>query len=246
MDIIRLDAHYFCMGYDAPDSDDIPVLIKCFSDEELMPQYFEEQGPVSKKKKMLSFVNPSTNRSIFFRSDRIVVSWALNPFEGAGNTIDDALKEFIRFAENSLRSYEGTIKGKLSSNRISLVGHFVFPYKNDPGKSPIAKVANEGLPWCDGNINEINIRTGQTERLEGFGEDINALVTVNDGNLETNTNGKRTQSPCFLSVLDLNTKPECQDFRFDIETASLFWNSLGEAVKTKTGLIKGFLEEGDS
>lgn len=246
MDTIRLDAHYFCTEYSAPDSDDIPVLINCFSDEELMPQYFEEQGVISSKKKMLSFVNPSTNRSVFFRSDRIVVSWALNPFDKTGIATDELLKDFISLSESVLKAYEGTVKGELSANRVSLVGHFVVPYNNDPGKSSIAKVVNNNLPWCDGGINEINIRTGQSERLEDFDEDINALVTVNDGSMETNVNGRRTQSPCFLAVLDLNTKPEYQNFRFDIEAASLLWRSLGEIVKVKTELIKDFLEEGDA
>lgn len=247
MKFLKFEAHFFCKStsYTPPVYADIAGLMEIFKSEELLPQNFEEKSNDGSNVKRFYFVNPSTNKSIHFKSDRIVFSWDINPVDKDVHQLESAIQEFVSFASDTLNSYMQLSSKEIKSNRLSLLFNFLIPRSTPTSDSAVAGLLNDNIPWANGSLNEMFLRTGTVELLEDTNERINAIVAVNDGVIETNHNGYNEKKPCFLVMVDLNTRPDNSDFRFDKDCAGRVWSKLSSQLIGKVVEVDGFLNDNE-
>lgn len=241
MFLLQLEAHFFSKGYRYPKDEDIPNLLSAFKSLELMPQYFEEHNlQKNTRNKMLGFNNNIVNRGVFFRSDRVVFNAALNPLESERRSFLENCDEFLEFSNTVLKIFSDYHDESLESNRLSLVANLVKVSDVDAKSSCFAQQLASSFPWCAEGLNEMNLRTGVLKEIEGFNEQFNALININDGMMDTNANGFRETKPCFLINMDFNTLAEKSKFRFSVDEAKEIWHRLSVSMDEQSNEISSF------
>ena len=242
MEPLKVEAYFFSNNFKHPEPSHIPDLIGLFSKYELMPQYFEETNVnTGVKSKRFCFTNPVTNKSIHFFSDKIVVSVSLNPFDVSGADVKSVFESFLDFVDYSMSACKEHSKDEIKAFRISFVCNLIVAIDGDTGVSRFARQFNESLPWVPGNLTEVKLRTGESLGLNSTDEDINVVVSVNDGVVEK-SNGQYTEKQaCFLLHLDLNTKPDNRLPRFDVLLASSVWREMSVLCNDKAHEVNAFL-----
>lgn len=241
MDALKLEAYFFSNNIKYPDQKDIPGLIEKFQDYELMPQYFQEQGSRElSKAKRLCFTNPITNFTVFFHTDRIVFVQNLNPFE-EGFNLDSALAKFYEFLKYAISACHDFSEGGLKGTRLSFVGNFIVNVNVDTSDSAVARAISGSMPWVEDQLTEVKLRTGETKSLPQSGENINVIVSVNDGVVEKKQGPITEQKVCFLTHVDVNTKAENTDPRFNSDSAIRIWDELVGEARRKLDFVSNFL-----
>lgn len=239
MNVLSLEAHFFISEYKRPGTDDMSQMISLFSEFALMPQYFNElDHATQEKKKMLGFTNPESNQTVFFSSKKILITQKYNPFqEGEGS--DEKINAFLEFANATILACGKFIGENQKSNRVSLVGNFTEIAEEPTDDSRLARSIASAVSWCNTPLNEMQLRTGENKTLRN-GEELNVLVSVNDGSMEQNKDGVFDQKPCYLVQLDVNTKPGHQEPRFNVESAVENWGMISEVFSHKLNDVDGF------
>lgn len=241
---LKLDAHFFLQDFKYPENKDITKLIELFSDLELMPQYFEEQNvQTQQKKKMLSFVNPITNKSVFFNTDKILFSYSLNPFEHGSKSKDDLFNEFFEFIKLAVNACEAFAEENLHGNRLSIVGDFIEQINTDTANSNLAKNITRAMPWCEDPLKEVMLRTCETKNLSSVDEEVNVVISVNDGFIEQNFGGFSEKKNCFLVQYDINSLPENKEPRFTPADSIKVWQELKDLAVERLEKISAYLTE---
>lgn len=244
MDPLKIEAYFFSNNIKHPEPGNIPELIALFSDYELMPQYFEENNVVNgTRTKRFCFTNPVTNKSVHFYSDKIVISESLNPFDLSDVDRENLFQKFNDYLSYSISVCEKFSGGDLRSNRLSLIYNFVIGIDGSTSSSNLAQELGDTLPWISGPLTEVKLRTGEDYKSDLINEDINIVVSANDGVVEKGNGQYTEKKACFLIHVDVNTKPNNRESRFDVDLAKRVWVELSEISDQKASAVNAYLEK---
>jgi hypothetical protein len=238
---LKIEAYLFSSNFKHPESNDISKLIELFSKYDLLPQYFEEQNlSTNVKNKRMQFTSPFSGYSVKFLSDKILFTVDMNPFNPSDNPLTSQINEFIDFISFTAKAYEGFCLGQLNANRISLVGSFITKIGDPDPIQPVGQKISDVTGWNDSPVSEFMLRTGEKEQQENINEEINVIITINDGMLEQNSNGHVVRNNCFLINADLNTFQEKTSSRFNVDTVISTWKELSIKLLGKLDRVKSF------
>ncbi len=238
---LRYLASAFAQTHDiSPTPDTIKTLIDIFRDKELIPSTFQEISATSPKPEIrLSFSSESAEWNVNFPSKRVNV--IKTPTDLKGTNLGD-VDVFCLDAARMLDKILGHFKKK--ANRFALVTEYFLNEMTELElENAYSKLFKPLKLYAEISPFEWNWRSASKKpfKTEILDEQLNVITSINRvrGQL-----GIATESESFdrlQLILDINTNPDNQEFRFEIEHVYAFFGEIHKLHKSILDEIGGHL-----
>ncbi|WP_370317468.1 hypothetical protein [Pseudoalteromonas sp.] len=241
MKLLKVESHVFLKNSKELSTSDMPDLISMFHEDELLPQYFEELISSQQRSKRLMFINPLSGKAVRFQTDRVVISLEMDPFNNSSENGVEVFSKFYEFVSRVINNLVSFNSGNFIAHRISLVTNTLNILESGE-KAEVAQKLITPLPWGTEQLTELKVKIGNKCEFESINEIGNAVLSLDDGEVEQNKNGQTEfRKDCFLAIWDLNTSPEMLEPRFNEDTCKQLTQEMLNMTQDKIHTLEDFL-----
>ncbi|ENC9833878.1 hypothetical protein [Vibrio fluvialis] len=231
MNHVSSEIHLFTKNLWKLENRDLVKMMPVLVELELLPNQTQALAADGKPYNSLCFVNQEKGISIKFLHDRILSSVTRLQMQ------DCTIESHSEIIDNLIEQTKSAIKvafdskGSVDFNRVSLVSKFYEIEKYSEFMRLFSNNLKPASPWMKSDLKEFSYRT--CEEIEiSEGEKVNKIAMFDVGVVEYNVNGNSNINDCISLQLDLNTIPENNSLRFDLNRSIVKVREMKEEVNS--------------